>query len=316
MTYHSGDGIVFGSVSGGIIERSLAHDNGALGFGGIGIWTYDSTSVTIQDNESYNNHTSGGTDGGGFDLDGGTSNSVLQYNYSHGNDGAGLGLYQYSGAPAWSGNTVRYNISENDGRKNSYSGIQLWNGGSGLSGAEIYNNTIYVSPAATGRPRAVFVQTATTNVHVRNNILFTTGGLPLIDVASGQSGLLFQGNDYYANGGTVTLRWYGVIYNSLNNWRTATGQERLGTTNTGLSVDPQLNGPGGGGTIGNPDLLNTLFAYRLKSSSSMINAGLGLQQLFALNAGPHDFYDTPIPQLGGFDLGANEATQLSPNTRR
>ena len=51
------------------------------------------------------------------------TNSVMQYNYSHDNDGAGYGLYQGSTSAPWSNNVVRYNISQNDGRKNGYGAI-------------------------------------------------------------------------------------------------------------------------------------------------------------------------------------------------
>jgi hypothetical protein len=70
----------------------------------------------------------------------------MQYNYSHDNDGASFGLYQDSGPVAWAGNIVRYNISENDGRKNGYGAITLRTSGRSFSNAEIFNNTIYVSP--------------------------------------------------------------------------------------------------------------------------------------------------------------------------
>ena len=45
-------------------------------------------------------------------------NSVMQYNYSHDNDGAGYLLAQFTYAREFTNNIVRYNISENDGRKN------------------------------------------------------------------------------------------------------------------------------------------------------------------------------------------------------
>jgi hypothetical protein len=73
--------------------------------------------------------------------------AALQYNYSHGNDGAGYLLYQFSGANPFGGNVVRYNISENDGRRGSYSGIYA---GGDVGNTEIYNNTIYTSPSASG----------------------------------------------------------------------------------------------------------------------------------------------------------------------
>ncbi len=55
--------------------------------------------------------------GAGFDFDGGCTNSTLQYNYSHDNYGAGYLLAQFDNAPLMKNITIRYNISENDGRK-------------------------------------------------------------------------------------------------------------------------------------------------------------------------------------------------------
>ena len=55
-------------------------------------------------------------DGDGFDLDGGVTNSVIQYCYSHDNDGPGLMLYGYTdaGVATWNNNTIRYCVSQND----------------------------------------------------------------------------------------------------------------------------------------------------------------------------------------------------------
>ncbi|MGC3974336.1 MAG: hypothetical protein QM771_08160 [Nitrospira sp.] len=75
MVPHSGSGIILGNVDSGVIEWSKAYENGRLGNAGVGIWTYDSTKVAIQHNESFANHTSGDADGGGFDLDGGVTDS-------------------------------------------------------------------------------------------------------------------------------------------------------------------------------------------------------------------------------------------------
>jgi len=52
-TSPTGSGIVLGGVNGGIIERSIAHDNGINNkntSGPVGIWTYESTNVVIQNN--------------------------------------------------------------------------------------------------------------------------------------------------------------------------------------------------------------------------------------------------------------------------
>jgi peptidoglycan hydrolase-like protein with peptidoglycan-binding domain len=153
----SGSGVVFGQVNTGTVEYSSAYNNGGNNTnsaGGAGIWTWDSTNITFQHDEAYSNHTRGG-DGDGFDFDGGVTNSVMQYNYSHDNDGAGYLFAEYAGAAQHANNVVRYNISQNDGRKAGYAGIQFWNGNNSMSGDLVYNNTVYVSPASGGSPLAV-----------------------------------------------------------------------------------------------------------------------------------------------------------------
>ena len=108
----------------------MAYDNGArqqqatTGGGPCGIWTYNSNNITIQYNESYGN-LGDRVDGDGFDMDGGTTNCILQYNYSHDNDGAGYLQAQFPDAQEHSGDIIRYNISQNDGRKNSYGAIEV-----------------------------------------------------------------------------------------------------------------------------------------------------------------------------------------------
>lgn len=159
----------------------------------------------------------------------------MQYNYSYNNDGAGYGLFQFSGARAWNNNTVRFNISENDGRKNGYAGIMLYNGGSGLGDAAIYDNTIYLTPAASGTPVGIYVENSVTNVGIYNNIIQTTGGATLVDVEAKQSSLTLAGNDYYSTGGAFLIKDFAKKYTSLSTWQKATGEEML-TTGNGWNV--------------------------------------------------------------------------------
>jgi hypothetical protein len=304
---NTGSGILLGQVNQALIERCLAWTNGWLGDASVGIWTYDSTGVTIQYCESHHNRTAGTHDGGGFDLDGGVSSSIVQYNYSHDNDGAGYGIYEYVAAPPWSNNIVRFNISQNDGRRNSYSGIQFWNGASGIHDLEIYNNTIFTSPATNGIAHAVFFQTTVSNIHLRNNLFITTGGTRLVDAANSQPGVLFQGNDYWPSAGTFSIKWGTKTYATVAAWRTGSSQEQIGTTNTGLSVDPMLVAAGTGGTVGDADLLGSLGAYQLQTYSPLREAGLNLAALFAMNPGPRDYFGNVVPNGLAQDVGAHDA---------
>jgi hypothetical protein len=176
---NSGSGIVLGDVNGATIERCISHDNGENNNyqdgGPVGIWTWDSNAVTIQHNESYDNESvtvDGG--GGGFDLDGGVTNSVMQYNYSHDNAGAGYLLSQFPSARNFEDNVVRYNISENDGRTNG-GGITAI----GVDESEVYNNTVYIGPRADGSLPLAAEAKRTSEVDFRNNLFVPTGGASL-----------------------------------------------------------------------------------------------------------------------------------------
>ena len=298
-------GLEIADTDGGTIERSVAHDN-AAGIGHeVGIWTYDSNNITIQYNESYRNFSVSGSDeGDGFDFDGGVTNSIMQYNYSHENDGAGILLGEYPGSGLTSGNVIRYNISQNDGRLNGYAGIYLYNYDypySKVTNNYIYNNTVYNS---VGSAAVIVIGSlpASSNVFA-NNIFETAGGVPLI-LDYSTSGATFIGNDYWTSGGAFVIRYHGARVNSLAAFRAA-GQETLKGKPTGYNIDPKLQNPGKGGTIGDADDLSTLSAYLLDSTSGLLNAGLNLESLFGISSGQRNFYGKPIPLNGPFDIGAD-----------
>jgi len=219
---NDGSGIILGSVSGGIIENCVAYNNGARCTNnacGVGIWTYNSTGVTIQNNESYNNKTNSAVDGGGFGIDISARNSVLQYNYSHDNDGAGYLLC--CGEPDHYGNVVRYNVSENDSRKNGVGAIHVYGN---VGAAEIYSNTVTVTTPQSGSPSAVLASSGA-SVRFLNNTFTTTGDLPQVRINyTGANGLFFQGNQYLNNFKVITP---SGTYFSIEAWRQAEGQEPL-----------------------------------------------------------------------------------------
>ena len=126
---NSGSGIVIGQVDGGVIEHSEAYENGALctaGECGAGIWAYDSNAVTIRDSYSHHNRTGSHVDGDGFDLDGGVTNSLVERNIAHDNDGAGFLLAQYAGASFHGGNVIRNNVSRNDGVRTGFGAFHMF----------------------------------------------------------------------------------------------------------------------------------------------------------------------------------------------
>src|SRR3954454_3930845 len=92
LTNHSGNGILVGNCKNILIEYCTATNNGwdmpRIGNGPVGIWAYEADSVIIQHCISYRNKTAkGAADGGGFDLDGGVTNSIIQCCLSYENWG-------------------------------------------------------------------------------------------------------------------------------------------------------------------------------------------------------------------------------------
>src|SRR5262249_25145785 len=147
--------------------------------GPCGIWTAGSRRITIQNCESFRNRTGTSPDGDGFDLDGGSLECTLQYNYSHDNDGAGILVYTYAGAPtAERGNIVRFNVCENDAVKlPRYGAIYVGNDGHGMSGVEIYNNTFISGRLA---PAVVNLHGKDIGVAFRNNLILARPGSALV----------------------------------------------------------------------------------------------------------------------------------------
>lgn len=208
LNNHSGNGILIGGVTNGIIENCEAMSNGwdmpREGNGPVGIWAYQSDSITIQYCYSHNNQTSEkGKDGGGFDFDGGMTNSVMQYNFSANNEGAGYGLFQYSGASVWKNNIVRNNISYNDGRKNGQAGFLMWfdNGSpKPMSDCQIYENTVVncYGHAVSFEPGNYL------GFNFRNNVFLLTGH-SLSYVNGNFSGATFANNQAWSSNRKVPL---------------------------------------------------------------------------------------------------------------
>ncbi|MBX7257627.1 MAG: right-handed parallel beta-helix repeat-containing protein [Candidatus Hydrogenedentes bacterium] len=308
---HSGSGIVLAFVDGALIEYCEAHHNGGLnnapGGGPVGIWGWEVNNLVIQFCESHHNESQGG-DGGGFDIDGGATNCVMQYNYAHDNAGAGFGIFQFHDAHPFRNNVVRYNISQNDGQRRG-GGIGFWANASngGINDTRIYNNTVYVGATQNGAGIDDTLdyegQTHMRNVQVFNNILVTAPGKKAINIPIPGDAWTFRGNCYYTYGGPIQIAWGTDTFSSLDAWRTSTGHER----DSGLELDPRLIQPGVGPTIGDPRKLPTLTAYKLKSGSPVIGKGLDLKTLFGIDVGARDYYGGPIPAGNGFSIGAHES---------
>jgi len=291
LTNHSGNGIVVANAENATVEFCEAANNGwdmpRKGNGPVGIWAWNGDRVIIQSCVSHDNK-SPGDDGGGFDLDGGMTNSILQYNLSYNNDGPGYFLCQFPGAPVFRDNIIRYNISQNDGVKNNRrSGLDIYSAGPNASACQVYNNTVYSKHgAAVGfgglpMPEVVF----------RNNIFICSGAVISGDSQRGR----FEGNLYWSADGRA-LSFDG--YSSLHAWAEATGRERIGNEIVGRVVDPKLTGPGTA-TVTDPAALADLKAYRLMPDSPCLAAGMVIE-----DNGGRDFWGRPVPESQKPALGA------------
>ncbi|MEU5540362.1 right-handed parallel beta-helix repeat-containing protein, partial [Streptomyces sp. NPDC020362] len=242
--HNTGSGIVLGSVRQGVVEGSDAHDNGASSSpqaveGPEGIWTYDSTRIVLQRNVAHDNHSGSRVDGGGFDLGNNVSHSLMQYNLSYGNDGAGFLAFSAVPNKAHTDNAIRYNIGRDNARKlPDYGGIVVV--GSRIGNLAIYQNTVLTRANGSVRAPALRLRTHLAAVSVRNN-LFVTDGSPVVAAqgAFGTSEVVMQGNDYHSPEGPG-LQWGERRYSDLAAWRKETGQEMQGARATGTGADPCL----------------------------------------------------------------------------
>jgi hypothetical protein len=137
------------------------------------------------------------------------------------------------------GNVVRFNISENDARKNRYyGGLWVRSDGKEMTGVEIYNNTIVMGPWA---DQAAHIYAQGVNARVRNNIFLGAGpALPLRVEPTGGP-VRFENNLYWREGAPTEIAWGAQTYSSLAEWRDRTGQECLGGRPTGLFGSPGLD---------------------------------------------------------------------------
>lgn len=308
-TNWTGSGITIGETNGATVQYCEAYNNGANGTspnGPVGIWTYDSKAVTIKYCEAYLNKTGiGKGDGGGFDIDGGCQDCIVEYCYSHDNMGAGFQIFNYADASlAISQNvTYRYNISQNDGTQAGGSVLIDNDDARGITGMYFYNNTIYSNLGISFYLiRLLGTQLSAVSGYVANNIFYSFTDTVFIHTDAPSTRVLFRGNDYYTTG-TFTIYYDAVTYNSFAAWQTATNQEKISGANVGLTSNPGLVSPGFGGTI-HGYVAASPAAYGLLPGSPVLAAGLNLTAQFGISVGSQDYYGNAIPSSGTYPVGA------------
>ena len=304
---HSGNGIVMGGVERILIEHCEAFENGELNRctagGPVGIWLWLCKDGVIQYCESHHNHAGLTKDGGGFDIDGGAANCILQYNYSHDNEGAGYLLAEYGAVLPFTHNTIRFNISQNDGRKNNYGGISIWGVDSTYKVNEsyVYNNTIYLNDEhlVNGTPSAVLLMdNHFSKLLVANNIFISSGNALLVsgNAETDSSVIQFLGNHYYAENNRYNFIYNGKQLNTIAAWQQVSDSyEPFSKNSMAGSGSPALIAPGTGTTISNTRKIPVmLHGYQHKSSASALNPAIDLQKKFSIVLGKQDFFGTPI----------------------
>ncbi|MFF3395924.1 right-handed parallel beta-helix repeat-containing protein [Streptomyces sp. NPDC002669] len=172
---------------GAVVEGNRVHRaaTGRLNLkgGNVGIWWQGNDDLLVQRNEVSGTGFNGpGTDGHGFDADADNNRSVVQYNYSHDNDGGFFITVSFKGAPT-KDTVVRYNLSKDDG-------YEVFSLSTETSGTDIHNNTVCASgrvvtvhPPYTGAGdyplgRIVHIYNNASGIEIRNNIFYnrTTAG--------------------------------------------------------------------------------------------------------------------------------------------
>ncbi|MGN6394374.1 MAG: right-handed parallel beta-helix repeat-containing protein [Mucilaginibacter sp.] len=244
LTNHSGNGIVAGDCRNVLIDHCTATNNGwdmpRIGNGPVGIWAYEADSVMIQYCLSYQNKTSkGGADGGGFDFDGGVTNSIIQYCMSYGNQGSGYCIFQYWGADPWYNNIIRFNISENDGTvSDSQAGIYVWNvaeSSKDFHDCDVYGNIIYNDKVS------AFCWSKTSDSHgmrFYNNIFVGRDSLMRGRDKAGEA--QYHDNDWWS----INKGFYIDGFTNINSWAKQSGKEQRNGKMVGLNINPQFKKPG------------------------------------------------------------------------
>jgi len=277
-----GDGIVPFCSRDGVVEHCTAYRTG-LGVAPedhspVAIWYAWAQRCTIQFCEAYDNHTGGHpADGGGFDLDGGCEDCVLQYNYSHDNDGAGYLICSWD-PQQWpcTGAVCRYSLSVNDGLANDYSSVLFWQS----VDCRVYNNTCLT------RTASPLKFTSDTRGHLIANNIFSVQSpedVPVVKSAFDISRNRFRNNLFHRGAGGLRFEIQGRQILSLREFDALVGAEGQ------IEGDPGLVGAAAGDVHLRPD-------------SPCRGGGVRVDE-----GGGRDYYGAHVPESGPVDIGCAAA---------
>lgn len=242
QTYHNpgipghqgwtGNGIVVSGVKGGRIEYNEAWENGSncdsAPGGPLGIWVWNVDQFLIQFNKSHHNHTKNKQDGGGFDIDGGTTNTIVQYNYSAHNDGYGYMLCEFGSSRPYRNNIFRFNVSVRDGNPNEQGALRVYGP---VDESSFEHNMAYSAKGKVGSTSSIHLEGWTgSNLAIKNNILYAAKGTPSI-IANKSNGknLQMKENIFAVYGKFLPVTWNQTTLVDWKRFRQQTGLEKNGT---------------------------------------------------------------------------------------
>jgi hypothetical protein len=188
----SAGGITVMQAQGARIEHNRV-DKTAQNHGNVGIWWAGADDTLVQYNDvSGTKYWGLASDGTAFDADASAHRSIVQYNFSHDNEGGFFIAVSTGSAPAEA--KIRYNVSQGDAN-------QVFALSTNAKNIDIYNNTIWVplTPFIANHPdRASFSLVKVWNstvkdVRFRNNVIHNGAKLPYND----QSLVTYDHNLYH-----------------------------------------------------------------------------------------------------------------------
>ena len=239
---YTGHGVILANTNGGVIQNSVAYNNGKVnGSSNVGLWTYQSNAVTIQNNVAYGNRSPGGADGGGFDIDGGVTNSVIQYNRSYKTTTAPDCCWPSTSRPtAWRAMSFDTTCPSTTGGTGTAVPIAGPNGSSLAKNTVFHNNTIIVDRNVVPKSKGDvwFPEGNHKDVDFVNNVFVALNGAALIAGDTTAAKATFVGNSYWTAGGPVILE--SATYASVQAWANTNAQEKINGMFTGLTSDPQF----------------------------------------------------------------------------
>lgn len=283
ITGNAGDAILLIGVESSVIEYNTVADSILIGdrtdadIAWASVWYHSSYNSVIQYNEVYGNSGSnGGHDLQAFDLDIACDSCIVQYNYSHDNDGGFMLLCgtEASDGGAVRNSVVRYNLSVNDG----IAGLSVFDITGSAVNSQIYNNTVFCG---------------------KNDVkLINFANYQKVNTLS--SGTVFTNNIFYAADNVTVTYGYGdantapalsgAVFNSNVFFNiTAPEYERLIAVNESKTADPELVSAGAD-YVGREAAGS---AYKPKSGSYVLAGG------------------KTVPDNGGRDYFGNEISSDS-----